>query len=194
MKGYRFVTENLKSGNGDIQWRVGEWRECKGKLSLCKNGLHASEKPIDSLSYVFGTRWFECETRGEILKDTDKFCASEMRLVREIPREVIIQFAIDCAKKVLPIFEKQYHGDKRPRKAIDKAQAYLKNPSTTARAANDAAYATVYAASAAASAASDTVYAASDATARAASDAMKQWQNKHLLNLIRKTVVKEINE
>ena len=56
MKGYRFVTENLKSGNGDIQWRVGEWRECKGKLSLCKNGLHASEKPIDSLNYVFGTR------------------------------------------------------------------------------------------------------------------------------------------
>ena len=169
MKGYRFVTEDLKSGNGDIQWRVGEWRECKGKLSLCKNGLHASEKPIDSLSYVFGTRWFECETRGKILKDTDKFCASEMRLVREIPKEVIIQFAIDCAKKVLPIFEKQYYGDKRPRKAIDKAQAYLKNPSDAARAA-----------------ASDAAY--------AASDAMKQWQNKHLLNLIRKTVVKEINE
>ena len=168
MKGYRFVTENLKSGHGDIQWRVGEWRECKGKLSLCKTGLHASEKPRDSLSYAFGTRWFECETRGEILKDTDKFCASEMRLVREIPREVIIQFAIDCAKKVLPIFEKQYHGDKRPRKAIDKAQAYLKYPSTTARAAS--------------------------AAARAASAAMKQWQNKHLLNLIRKTVVKEINE
>ena len=54
--------------------------------------------------------------------------------------------------------------------------------------------AAVYAARVAASAASDTVYAASDATARAASDAMKQWQNKHLLNLIRKTVVKEINE
>ena len=187
MKGYRFVTENLESEHGNIQWVVGEWQECKGKLSLCKNGLHASEKPIDSLAYIFGTRWFECETRGEILKDTDKFCASEMRLVREISKEVIIQFATDCAKKVLPFFEKQYPDDKRPRKAIDKAQAYLKNSSAAARDASAATYAAraAYAASAA-------TYAASAAARDATYDTMKQWQNKHLLNLIRKTVVKEV--
>ena len=141
MKGYRFVTEDLRSGNGDgdIQWRVGEWRECKGKLSLCKNGLHASEKPIDSLSYVFGTRWFECEARGKILKDSDKFCASEMRLLQEIPKDVLVQFAIDCAKKVLFIFERRCYGDERPRRAIGSAQACLKNPSDAARAAARAA-------------------------------------------------------
>ena len=230
MKGYRFVKENLKSEHGDIQWAPGEWQKREGKLSLCENGLHASQKPLDSLNYVFGTRWFECEARGKILKDTDKFCASEMRLLQEIPKDVLIQFAIECARKALPIFERQYY-DKRPRKAIRVAQAYLKNPSDAAhaatRAASDAAYAAsdaayaagdaVYAASAAArtaayaasaasdaasaaravsyaaSAARDAAYAAS-AASDAASAAMKHWQNKHLLNLIRKTVVKEINE
>jgi len=242
MKGYRFVKENLKSEHGNIQWVPGEWQKCEGKSSLCETGLHASQKPLDSLNYIFGTRWFECEARGKILKDSDKFCASEMRLLQEIPKKVLIQFAIDCAKKALPVFEREYPNDKRPRKVIKAAELYLKNPnaltcdaartaydaseaactasaaratwagydasqadSTTwaawaARAARAAytastAYYASYAASEAAWAARTACEAVSEA-ARAAwatcndwaacEDAMKKWQNRHLLNLIRK--------
>ena len=128
MKGYRFVTDSLKSYYGQTQWIIGKWRKCKGELSLCHNGFHASQKPIDSLSYVTGTRWFECEARGQILKDTDKFCASEMRIVKEIPNKVIQRFAIDCAWRVLHKFEEKYPDDKRPRQAIEAARAYLKSP------------------------------------------------------------------
>ena len=251
MKGYRFVKENLKSEHGNIQWVLGEWQKCEGKSSLCETGLHASQKPLDSLNYIFGTRWFECEARGKILKDSDKFCASEMRLLQEIPQGVLIQFAIDCAKKALLVFEKEYPNNKQLRKVVKAAELYLKNPnaltcdaartaydaseaactasaaratwaaydasktdSTTraawaaraARAAytaSKAAYYACYAISeAACEAASEAAWAARAAceavseVARAAwatcndwaacEDVMKKWQNRHLLNLIRK--------
>ena len=125
IKGYRFVTDELKSEHGNTQWKIGKWLKCKGKLSLCVNGFHASQKPIDSLDYIFGMRWFECEAQGEILKGSDKFCASEMRLIREIPNRVLRQFAIDCAYRVLHIFEEHYPKDKRPRQALEAVKAYL---------------------------------------------------------------------
>ena len=176
MKGYRFVTDALKSERGDTQWMIGKWQKRKGELSLCCNGFHASQKPIDSLSYIFGTRWFECEARGQILKDTDKFCASEMRIVKEIPNKVIQQFAIDCAWRVLHIFEEGYPDDKRPRQALEAVRAYLKFPTQEnldkLTAACDAARA----------AACDAARAAASDAARAAE---QKWQNRHLQNLIR---------
>jgi len=189
IKGYRFVTDNLKSEHGDVQWEIGKWRKCEGELALCENGFHASESPLDSLNYPFGTRWFKCEAQGKVLKDGDKFCASKMRLVQEIPERVLRQFAIDCASYVLPIFEKYCPNDNRPRLAIEAAQAYLDNPSdenaqkrAAARAAaGDAAWDAAWAAAGAA---------AWDAAKAAAWDAAKaaawEWQKVHLENLIKK--------
>jgi predicted lipid-binding transport protein (Tim44 family) len=78
---------------------------------------------------------------------------------------------------VLPIFEKAYPKDDRPRKAIEAARAYALNPSketayaahAAARAA-DVAYAAAPAA-AAANAAANAAYAAADAAAYAATAA-----------------------
>lgn len=130
IKGFRFVTDILRSEHGSTRWQIGRWQKLKNErpLRLCVNGFHASQKPIDSLSYVFGSRWFECEARGHIFRDTDKFCAAEMRLVKEIPQRVIRQFGIDCAWHVLHIFEDKYPNDKRPREAIEAARALLKFP------------------------------------------------------------------
>ena len=163
MKGYRFVTDALKSEHGDTQWMIGKWQKCKGELSLCHNGFHASQKPIDSLNYTFGTRWFECEAQGEILKDTDKFCTSEMRIVKEIPNKVIQQFAIDCAWRVLHIFEERYPDDKRPRQAIEAARAYLKFPTQENLAITAAAWAAAW--DAASAAARDAAWVATSAAA-----------------------------
>jgi len=130
LKGYRFVTDDLKSRYGNVRWQIGEWNKCEGRLWLCTNGFHASENPLDSLSYAYGTRWFECEARGGILRDRDKFCASEMRLVREIPRRVLQRFALDCAWRTVRIFEAEYPADKRLRKALKTVRAYLKSPNS----------------------------------------------------------------
>jgi len=177
IKGYRFVTDDLKSQHGKVQWVVGEWQKQKGKLVLCGHGFHASQRPLDSLNYNFGIRWFECEARGNILKDIDKFCASEMRLVREIPNKVIQEFAIDCAWRVLHIFEREYPTDKRPRQTLEAAKAYLKFPTGENLEKLNAASA------AARAAAWDAAW---DAAWAAASAAEQKWQNRHLLNLIRK--------
>jgi len=201
IKCYRFVTDDLKSQHGRVQWVIGEWQKRKGKLILCGRGFHASQRPLDSLNYVFGTRWFECEARGNILKDADKFCASEMRLVREIPYRVIQEFAINCAWRVLHIFEKEYPKDKRPRQALEAAKTYLKFPTEEnlqkLNAAWDAARDAAWDAArdAARAAAWDAAWAAASAAARAAARdaawaaaraAEIKWQNRHLLNLIRK--------
>ena len=81
----------------------------------------------------------------------------------DIPLYVFL--AIEFAEKVITIWEREYPEDMRPRKAIEAAKEWLKNPSTAA--ANDAyvAYAAAYTAGYTAAAARD---AANDAAANAA--------------------------
>ncbi|MDD5006754.1 MAG: hypothetical protein PHS33_09675 [Candidatus Omnitrophica bacterium] len=91
-------------------------------------------------------------------------------VVRLMTHSQQVQYAIFAAEQVLDIFEKEYPDDKRPRKAIKAAKAYLRNPTeknknAAARAA-DAAYAAARAAARAAYAAAraaDAAYAAADA-------------------------------
>jgi hypothetical protein len=77
--------------------------------------------------------------------------------------------------RVLPIFEKKYPDDKRPRLAIEAALVFAADPSEKNKAAAYAADAAAYAAVwAAAWAAADAAYAAADA-ADAAADAAVAW-------------------
>ena len=93
---------------------------------------------------------------------------------RGISKEQSVTLAVKFAERVLPIFEQKYPKDKRPRKAINAARVWLKNPTeknriaaaaaAAAAAAYDAAFAAAYTAYTAAYAA----YAAADAAAYAA--------------------------
>jgi len=209
VKCFRFVTENLKSQSGDIQWIPGEWVKHEGPLSLCKSGLHASRDPLDSLNYVYGDRWYLAEARGKIVENKDKFCASEMRIVKEIPLTVIQRFAIDCAERMLKSFEEKYPEDRRPREAIEAARRCLEDPTEENRsAARLAAWSAAWltaglaagsaAESAARLAAWLTAWSAAESAARlaawsaawltaglAAWSAEKKWQRSHLKKLIK---------
>lgn len=167
---YRFVTKGLKSKNGDTQWAIGEWQKQEGELSLCKNGFHACLDPRDSLGRIFGERWFQAEARGVILHDDDKFCASEMRLVAEIPAMVIHQWMVDCAHRVLHLYETKYPDDKRPRLALEAKQAWTDDPSDENL---------------------KNLAAARDAAQAAARDAEVEWQRKHLRELLDVTFKEE---
>ena len=89
------------------------------------------------------------------------------------------EFAIFAAEQVLPIFEKKYPLDGRPRAAIEAAKAVLKNntqetrvvAANAANAANAAYAAAANAANAAAANAAYAAYAADAAAADAAADA-----------------------
>ena len=108
-------------------------------------------------------------------------------------------FACDCSERVLPIFEKQYPEDKRPRQAIEVARRFANGKATlkeieaaslAAHAAYSAAYWAAYAAAYWAAYAAYAAYAACLAAqaaclaAQAAGSAEREWQEKHFREMI----------
>jgi hypothetical protein len=192
--GYKFVQDNLASAHGNHTWKLGEWAKAEGQLVMCKKGFHASRDPLDSLNYVFENcnRWFMVEAKGEIIEDDDKFVAGEMRLTREIsdPKLIFVEFAIVCAKRVLPNFEKSFPDDKRPRAAIEAAEAWLKEPTEEnmkkAEKTAEAAWSAESAARSAESAARSAWSAArsAESAARSAWSAEEKWQRRQLKTII----------
>ena len=172
--GYKFVTANMKSREGNITWKLGEWQKHEGNIVPCESGFHACQEPRDAFeNYIYGDRFFIVEARGKIKKENDKFVASEMRLISEVDlKRVSVEWAIYCASLVLSIYEKEYPTDNRPRKAIEAAEKWLENPNEKNRIAAKAAAAAAKAADAAAWAADTAAGAAwaGDAAAWAAAE------------------------
>ena len=102
-----------------------------------------------------------------LLLDANKRNPSDARwlFTRLMNKNQCVKIAIFSARGVLHIFEEKYPEDKRPRKAIEAVETYLKEPSERNRELTDAAY--TAAASASASAASASASAASAASAAA---------------------------
>ena len=127
---YRFVKDDMTSEQGHMKWELGKWNKVEGELRCCKNGLHASLTPLQSLKNIYGSRWFIAEYRGNIDEDDNKFCASEMRLINEIPIMVIKRFALFCAKDCLKNYENKYPNDKRVSECIRITELYLDGKAT----------------------------------------------------------------
>jgi len=113
----------------------------------------------------------EKELKGDVklITDTllkeDRFNDANWLLTKLMDKNQCIKYAIFAAKQVLHIFEEKYPKDDRPRKAIEAAENYLKDPSENNKKAAYAAGATAYAA------ADATAYAAADAAIYAATHA-----------------------
>ena len=178
MKRYKFLREKdgkIKSESGNTEWKLSEWQKHEGKLGLCKSGFHCSKKIRDAISYVQGGVLAEVEVKGKHIEKDDKEAWQGMRLVKvwKWQKKDSVAIAIYCAELVIDIFEKKYPKDDRPRKAIEAAKAWLKDPTEENRiaayaaSAANAAYAVAnaaYAATAAANAAANAAYAASAAS------------------------------
>ena len=164
---WKSMKAGMKSGVGDMTWKVGRWEKHKGKLDMCHSGFHASVRATDAMRYVNCEILALVEVRGKHLQQDDKQCWSEMRVVRayEWTKLDSVAMAIYAAELVIGEHEKKYPDDKRPRQAIEAAKKWLKDPTEENRqaAAAYAAYAAAYAASIA--------YAAYDAAHYAASAA-----------------------
>jgi hypothetical protein len=158
---------------GSGKWTKNRWRSISGDLMPCENGLHLCRRQ-DLLTWL-GPEIWEAEYEGELVEADDKVVVRRARIVRKLDtwnERTARLFAADCAEKVLPIFEKQYPNDERPREAIEAARAYARGE--IGNAASDAARAAAWAAAryAASDAAWDAArYAASEAAWAAASDA-----------------------
>ena len=161
---YKFLVDGNRSSYGDCDWQVGEWHAAVGELCACKNGFHASEKPLDAFNYVRGVAVAIVEVDGEVITEGNKICAQRMRATAIVPWTKIdsVELAIFAAELVLPIWLAAYPDDDRPAKAIEMAKQYSA-AGAAAYAAADAAYAAAYAAADA--------HRAADAAARAAAGA-----------------------
>lgn len=117
----------LPTKNGD-GWEPGEWVEAgEGDLVACEHGIHAcmiDQLPIwlDATLYVL-----QPAPGTDRLDGDDKVVLRRARLTRRVEtwtETTARLFAADCAEMVLPIYEREYPDDDRPRLAIAAARAY----------------------------------------------------------------------
>jgi hypothetical protein len=132
---YKLTSEEgapLHGGSG--KWSLpkgdkpGAWRSVKGKLVPCENGLHLLRAQNISTWLLPGVLW-EVKAGRERIDHGDKTVVRRARLVRRaatIDDKVLRLLAADFAEHVLPIFEKRYPKDMRPRDAIAAARAYAR--------------------------------------------------------------------
>jgi hypothetical protein len=136
MKGWHFLPDD-----GRLRWglksqevtrgkkvRVGETIRIKGPLVLCERGLHGSERIIDALGYAPGALVCCCEYTGDILRGTDKFCATERIVIwMADATNTLHEFACWCAEESLT---KAHVTDERSWTAIRIKRAWLAGEAT----------------------------------------------------------------
>ena len=149
---YKFLRTGYKSENGDHKWKVGKWYEYDGDIEMCESGFHCSKGIYQAFSHIRGEILTEVEVAGKHEVQDDKEVWEKMRVVRswKWTKKDSVLFAIFAARLVLKNFEKEFPCDDRPRKAIEAAEAYAKNPTKknreAARAAESAAESAAWAA------------------------------------------------
>ena len=142
---WKTLKDDLASAHGNHKWKIGKWYKVTGMPELCINGFHASERILDAMSYVAPAYIAQVEVRGKSVIECDKQCWSEMRVTQawKWEKNDSVSLSIYVANLVLKNFEKKNPNDKRPRKAIEAARKWLKNPTeknqSAARSAESAA-------------------------------------------------------
>jgi len=123
----------------------------------------------DSLNHVIKNNYIDLKIDKflEKLMENDRFPDANWLITKYMNKKQCVLYAIFAAEQVLHIFEDKYPEDKRPRKAIETAKAYLVNPCKQTKDAADATAATAADAAGASSASSAYVATAAAATAAA---------------------------
>ena len=191
---------------GTGQWPPpGEWLRVDGPLVACEHGLHLCREQ-DLVRWLGPEIWLaEYDDDAEVVVAPDKLIVRRARLIERVEawtETTARLFAADCAEHALPVYERRYAEDARPRRAIAAARAYARGEIDAAAlaaardaawavardAARDAAWDAAWSAAwdaalaAARAAASD---AASDAALSAARDAERTWQTARLIAYLR---------
>ena len=196
---YKFLCADGSAPTGSGRYTPNRWRSVRGVLAPCENGLHATT--ADNLVPFMGEALWRVEIDSEYVWHEDasmgrKLVARRMRTVERVAawdERTARLFAVECAERVLPIFEREHPNDSRPCEALAVARRFADGQATreelaAARdAARDAAWAAASAAAARAAAAWDAARAAAAwdaARAAAAWDAERQWQNRRLAEVL----------
>jgi hypothetical protein len=163
---YKWLNPDHTTTYQHVKWpkRVGVWTPDETP-KLCKSGWHlATHQGIAEHMQRDAVLWI-AEGRGACDSAPDKVAFTSARLVSAVgmlTQVIAVQWAAECAQRMLENYEDRYPNDKRPREAIDAALRWAKDPSKANRDAAAAAYAASAAASTAAYA-TNAAYAAASA-------------------------------
>ena len=139
MKYYKFLTVDNKGKYSKYDFtkylphggKPGKWLRKIDSPILCNSGYHCFTP-----EHIFEwaeSQLFEVEIRGDRVQGDNKIAAQQMRFIRKIDvwnDKTIRLFACYCARDVLPIFEREYPNDNRPRIAIETAERYADSHAT----------------------------------------------------------------
>ena len=176
---WHFIKDDYTCGHGQLgKIKVGKTYIAKRDIALCKNGLHASKRILDALSYGPGSVVCRVEMSGKILYDDDKLVAEKRKVLWMFDATNLLhEFSCRCAEDALTLVD---NPDPRSIAAIEAKRKWLKGLITdkeldaAGAAAGDAAGDAAWAAARAAArdAAGDAAWAAAgDAAWAAAGDA-----------------------
>ena len=179
---FKVLDKGRKPNNGGkgIWQKPGTWLEVTGDLIPCENGIHlCREKNL--IEWLGPVIWLAEYDPTEIIECNGKIVVRRARLVKQFKTwnaKTARLFACDCAERVLPIFEKQYPNDFRPRNAILASRKFAngKISKNSMDAAWDAA------GDAARAAARDAAWAAWDAADAAGAE--RKWQTRRLMKIL----------
>ena len=105
MKAWHFVGELLRDGRPVPA--DGEWLRHDGELIMCQNGLHASKRVIDALTYAPGNTI--CRVKidtNDYIEDRDKLVSRGRKILWRIDGEkVLCAFARWCALQVIHLWD-----------------------------------------------------------------------------------------
>ena len=179
---WHFLAESGKMAHRDTPVRTGKTYRCRGPISLCGSGLHASVRILEALNYAPGSICCRVEMGGTIQHGDDKLCATSRKvLVIADITTILHEFACDVAEQALTAAKVE---DPRSWAAIEAKRKWLRGEITDEEleAARDAARnaARVAAREAAGEAARNAAWAATWATARDSRDAAWAAQNTML--------------
>ena len=124
---YKWLSGGQSCHGGSGQWRKNRWRTAKGPLVPCENGLHLCREQ-DLLEWVTDELWLAEADTDELLIEGGKVVVRRARVVEKLAWNVTSArlFAADCAEHMLPVFEAEFPGDKRPAEAIAAARAFAR--------------------------------------------------------------------
>lgn len=137
---WKSLLKGTKSRHNNFKWKVDKWYKSKKTINICNVGFHASEYIIDAMWYVPCEVIAKVEVKGGSIKQHDKQCWSEMRIVKKWKwdKEDTIALSIYSASLVLNIFEKKRPKDDRPGNTIKIARKYLRAQKAGKHAKTDA--------------------------------------------------------
>lgn len=103
MKVYKATDKDMKCRG--LQYEIGKTIEADGELSLCENGLHACEAPLELFDYYSpadGSRYFEADAEDvspERNDNSSKIVAKKLTLGAEIGISGLVKAHIEYVKE-----------------------------------------------------------------------------------------------